>query len=215
MNKLSVVSAIPIVGLLLACKLQAASITFLPDQILILQIDTSSLAGTTGSIDFQFDPGPNTVESASVAIRGFQGATFTSDVQTGGVTGGPLPNQLSIANSGVLNEDLEDLIFSQTILFTLDFSGVAINNPSSQRPQSGSTFTVGLFSDPNATIPSLIDPGGVAFEADISPSGQFTTVLDSSQASLIPEPRYLYLVLLFALGTFRFRRKVATRAIFH
>ena len=215
MNKLFVFAAAPIVGLLLASQSQAAPVTSLPDQILTLSVDTSSLVGTTGSIDFQFNPGPNTVESASVAIRGFQGATFTSDGQTGGVTGGPLPNQLSIANSGVLNEDLEDLTFTRTLLFTLDFSGIAINNPTSQKPQSGSTFTVGLFSDPNATIPSLIDPGGVVFRADIIPGGQFTTVLDSPQASIIPEPAHLPLVLLVALGLLRFRKKLANRAIFH
>ncbi len=207
MTKVTTIAAISILGLLPAFEASAAPVTFLPDQILQIAVDTSSLAGTTGSIDVQFNPGPNSVESASVAVLGFRGAKSTFDQQTGGATGGPLPNAVTITNSAVLNEDLEGLSFGSTLLFTLNFSGVAINNPGSQKPQSGSTFTLGLFSDPGATMPAAIDPSGVAFEADISASGNFTTLIESPQVSIVPEPNYLPALLLFGFGLFTLKKR--------
>ena len=196
MKRFNFLSTISLFSFLLAGNLQAASVPIQPDQILKLSVDTSSLAGTSGSIDLQFNPGPNTFESATVAVTGLEGVTSTSDQQTGAVSGGPFPNKVTLANSGFFNEDLEDVIFSNAILLNLDFSGVAINSPTSQKPQSGSTFTIGIFSDPNASIPASIDLGGVAFEADITASGNFTAVLSSPQASIVPEPSYLPFMLL-------------------
>jgi hypothetical protein len=157
-----------------------------PDQIVPLLIDTSSVAGTTGSIDLQFNPGPNIALNASVAVLGFQGATSTFDQQTGSVSGGPLPNTVTLNNLDVLNEDLEGLNFGNSITLTLDFSGPAINSPGSA--PSGSVFTLGLFSDPGATMPLPIDPTGIAFAANINPNGQFTTLIVSPEVSIVPAP---------------------------
>lgn len=186
MKKTTLLTAISLLGLLRAEPARAAS---LPNQVFQLAVDTSSIAGTTGAIDFQFNPGPNTFQSAAVEVSAFAGAQSTSDQQTGSVTGGPLPNALTMNNTGALNEDLESIVFGDTFSLTLDFSGTAINNPGGSNPQSGSIFTLGLFSDAAATMPVLTyDPNGFIFEEIINPGGQLTTEVISPQASLVPEP---------------------------
>ena len=208
MTRVTTFVTISIFELLSVFDAQAAPVTSLPDQVIQIAVDTSSLAATTGSIDLQFNPGPNSVESASVTVSQFQGAASTFDQQTGSVTGGPLPNTVILTNSTVFNEDLEGLIFGNTLLLTLDFSGVAINNPTSQKPQSGSTFTLGLYTDPGATMPAAINPSGVAAEVDIDASGMVTTTLESPQASIVPEPSYLALNMLFGFGLMSLARRL-------
>lgn len=185
--------------------------TVLPDQIFQLRVDTSTLAGTNGAIDFQFNPGPNTFQSATVTVSAFQGASSTSQQKSGSVTGGPLSNVLTINNTQALNEDLESIVFGNSLNLILDFSGIAINTPGSSSPQSGSVFTLGLFTDAAATMPVLTyDPDGVSFREIINPGGQFITQVASPQASLVPEPSCVALVSLagFGLIALQTRRKV-------
>jgi hypothetical protein len=73
---------------LLPLTLCAASLVY--GAQLNLTVNTSSINGTTGSIDFQFNPGPSTTQAATVQISNFTGATFLSGTQidVGNVTGG-------------------------------------------------------------------------------------------------------------------------------
>jgi hypothetical protein len=210
MKKAIFLMAVSFLGSIYSVPLTAATVPTLPDQIFQLRVDTSSLAGTSGSIDFQLNPGPNTYQSATVTVSGFQGASSTSQGKTGGATGGPLPNVLTINNTQVLNEDLESIVFGNSMSLKLDFSGVAVNTPGSSNPQSGSVFTLGLFSDAAATMPVLTyDPEGAIFREIINPGGQFITQVTSPQASLVPEPSCAALVSLagFGLIALRARRK--------
>ena len=56
-------------------------------------VDTSSVTGTSGSLDFQFNPGPLVSQAASLEILNLTtDGTFTAaPVLTGEVSGGPLP----------------------------------------------------------------------------------------------------------------------------
>ena len=209
MKKTILLTAISLLGSFGSLPVTAA--TVLPDQVFQLRIDTSTLAGTSGAIDLQFNPGPNTFQSATVTVSAFQGAGSTSAQKIGSVTGGPLPNPLTINNTQALNEDLESIVFGNSLNLTLDFSGIAINTPGSSNPQSGSVFTLGLFSDAAATMPILTyDPDGAIFRQIINPGGQFVTQVISPQASLVPEPSCVALVGLagFGLMAWRARRKI-------
>ena len=201
MKTRTLLTAISLFGLSRAFPVTAATVPALPDQVFQLRVDTSTLAGTSGAIDLQFNPGPNTFQSATVQISAFQGASSTSAQKTGSVTGGPLPNVLTINNTQALNEDLESIAFGNSLSLTLDFSGVAINTPGSSNPQAGSVFTLGLFSDAAATMPVLTyDPDGAIFREIINPGGQLVTQVTSPQASLVPEPSCVALVTLAGLG---------------
>lgn len=201
-------TAVSFLGLIYSVPVTAATIPILPDQMFQLLIDTSTLAGTSGSIDMQFNPGPNIYQSATVMVSAFQGANSTSQQKTGGKTGGPLPNVLTINNTQVLNEDLESIAFGNSISLKLDFFGVAINTPGVSNPQSGSVFTLGLFSDAAATMPVLTyDPEGAVFREIINPGGQFTTQVISPQAQLLPEPSCVALVSLAGFGLIALRAR--------
>ena len=194
-------TAVSFIGLLHSFPVAAATVPALPDQVFQLSVDTSTLAGTSGAIDFQFNPGPNTFQSGTVTVSAFQGALSTSEQKTGSATGGPLPNTLTINNTRALNEDLESIAFGNSISLKLDFSGIAINTPGASNPQSGSVFTLGLFSDAAATMPVLTyDPEGAIFREIINPGGQFTTQVISPQAELVPEPGCVSLVSLAGFG---------------
>ena len=204
-------TAVSLLSLPRAFPVTAATVPALPDQVFQVRIDTSTLAGTSGAIDFQLNPGPNTFQSATVKISSFQGAGSTSQGKTGSVTGGPLPNALTINNTQALNEDLESIAFGNSLSLTLDFSGVAVNTPGASNPQSGSVFTLGLFSNAAATKPVLTyDPESAVFREIISPGGQFVAQVTSPQASLVPEPSCVALVALagFGLTTLHARRRV-------
>lgn len=208
MKKAIFLTASSFLGLIASVPMTAATVPTLPDQIFQLSVDTSSLAGASGSIDFQFNPGPNTFQSATLTVSGFQGASSTSQQKIGGTTGGPLPNVLTLNNTQVLNEDLESIVFETTMRLNLDFSGVAINTPGSSNPQSGSVFTLGLFSDAAATMPVLTyDPEGAIFSEIINPGGQFTSQVISPQAALVPEPGSVALVSLAGFGLIAIRAR--------
>src|SRR5271165_323784 len=157
-------------------------------EILNVVVNTSTISGSMGSIDFQFNPGAFTTQAATVQILSFTGATYIAGTQSdiGGVTGGPLPSILSIANSGLDNEDFEDIKFATSLAFTLSFSGPANTSPNASL--SGSTFTLSLFKDAAGTMPVLTtnangilgtvqlnpDSGALSSQA-VSPNVQFTT----------------------------------------
>jgi len=143
-----------------------------------LTVNTSTINGTTGSIDFQFNPGPLTTQAATVQILNFTGATYVSGTQLdiGGATGGPLPTTITIANSGADNEDFEDIKFGNSLAMTLSFTGPAITSPNGSL--SSSTFALALFSDLAGTKPVLTtDPNGVLA----------TVKLDRNTGALIPQ----------------------------
>jgi hypothetical protein len=180
---------------LLLCAASAAN----GAQLINLTVDTSTISGTTGSIDFQFNPGPFTTQAATAQILSFAGATYVSGTQSqfGGATGGPLPATVTIANSAADNEDFEGIKFGTSLGFTLSFDGPAITSPNGSL--STSTFALSLFSDASGTIPVLTsDPNGVLATVQLNRnSGALITQVVSPNAQFgpaVPEPGSLLLV---------------------
>jgi len=186
-------------------------------------VDTSSIAGTAGSLDFNFNPGPFVTQAASLQILSFSGdGTLAGSSTLTGDVSGALPATLTFDNGTGFNDYFEGFTFGATLAFNVSLYGPALSSPDGVST-SGSTFALSMFSDPAGTIPALTTDttDGFAFTVDVNLDGT-TTVSDfSSQTgveqvgSSVPEPSSLILlgtvVILGAMVRFRERFRHRTR----
>jgi hypothetical protein len=119
-------------------------------------VNTSSISGTAGSLDFNFNPGPLVTQSASLQIL-----NFTSNGTLAGacpcVTGnvvGQLPATLTFDNSTGFNDYFDAFTFGTMISFNVNLYGPALSAPDGIST-SGSTFAFSMFSNAAGTIPAL------------------------------------------------------------
>ena len=189
-------------GLGLAVSTHASPITY------AVTVNTSSIPGTAGSIDFNFNPGPFATQAASLQIL-----SFTSDgtlagncpCSTGDVSG-KLPATLTFDNGAVFNDYFDDFKFGSTLSFSITLYGPALSSPDGVST-SGSTFAFSMFSNAAGTIPVLTTDTTDGFAATISVNLDGTTTVNnfSTQTSVsplnstTPEPSTLTLVCIAAL----------------
>jgi hypothetical protein len=158
-----------------------------------ITVDTSTLTGTTGYVDLQFNPGTLTAPGAQAALSGFGGPTLLSgDPQTGatGNVTGALPGPLLFSNTTVYNDFFQAVTFGTTTTFNVNFSG-AFTTASSG---SNTTFSVSLY-DASGTNPIFTtDPsafGGSFLRMDLAPGGgvtTFNTAINPSAVSVAAVP---------------------------
>jgi len=169
-----------------------------------LTIDTSSIAGTVGSLDFNFNPGPLVTQQAALDITGFStDGTLGSAVKTGDVTG-TLPAALAFDNLTAFNDYFTGFTFGSTLSFSVGLSGPALSTPDGVST-SGSSMAFSMFSDAAGTVPALTTNAvdGFAFVVDVNLDGTTTVQNFSRQVSgfpagpPVPEPASL---LLFGSG---------------
>jgi hypothetical protein len=159
-------------------------------------VNTSSLSGDHGAIDFQFNPGVGTFQSATAQISNFTGGTGgTQTVYGSGVVGGPAPSAISITNvAGQDNEVLDTYTFGNSLAFTLNFSGPAITSPAASNT-AGSEFAFFIYSDAAGNNSALTsDPNGVALAFALSPQGVLTASIPSPSVQITPEPSSIALM---------------------
>ncbi len=182
--------------LCLAVSASAAPITY------DVTINTSSVAGTTGSLDLNFNPGSLTTQSASLQILGFSSDGFLagSPELTGDISG-TLPSTVTFDNGTGYNDYFEGFTYGSILSFDVSLYGPALSSPDGLST-SGSTFAFSMFSDAAGTIPVLTTDttDGFAFIVNVNLNGS-TTVTNYSdqttvgpQANVIPEPGTLLLV---------------------
>ena len=196
----------------LALGLAVSAFSARADVIVNFEVNTTSLAGTDGYVDFQFNPG-NASQSATVKVTNFSGATYVAGSQTdvGGASGGPLPSTVSIVNSGGYNDDNEEMKFGNALLFTLDFSGNAISSPNGTPGTSGSSFAFTIYdaaTDSNPLLPST-NVNGYAAVVNVGTNGSVTASTPSSDATVTPEPASWLMMgsgAVALLGVYRRRR---------
>jgi len=163
-------------------------------------IDTSSISGTNGSLDFNFNPGPLLpTQLASLQILNFvsDGSLVAcAGLCNTGDASGTLPGTLTFDNLTGFNDYFQGFKFGSTIFFQVSLSGPALSSPDGLSA-SGSTFAFSMFTDPAGTIPVLAsDPDGIAFTVNVNLDGTSTPDNFSPQTGVWesnPEPGSLAL----------------------
>jgi len=151
-------------------------------------VDSSSISGTAGSFDFNFNPGPLVTQSASLQILNFtsNGALAGNPSLTGDVAGA-LPGTLTFNNGAAFNDYFEGFTYGSTLSFQVSLFGPALSSPDGVST-SGSTFAFSMFSDPAGTIPALTTDtiDGFAFTVDVNLDGTTTVTNFSAQTTVVP-----------------------------
>jgi hypothetical protein len=183
-------------------------------------VNTSSITGTPGSLDFNFNPGPSATQFASLQILNFAAdgslAACAANVQgfcaTGDVSG-QLPAAVTFDNGTAFNDYFDDFTFGTAISFNVSLYGPALTSPDGVST-SGSAFAFSMFSDAAGTVPALTSDttDGFAFTVDVNLDGTTTVSNFSSQTAVVPEtggvpePSTFFLLgTALALGALRFR----------
>jgi hypothetical protein len=116
-------------------------------------VNTASVSGMVGALDFEFNPGPLVTQAASVQIHKFtsDGSPAGNPVLTGDVAGA-LPATLTFDNGTAFNDYIERFTYGSTLSFQASFDGPALTSPDGVS-YSGSTFASACFQMPQE--PSL------------------------------------------------------------
>ena len=151
-------------------------------------VDTSSIAGKSGYMDFQFNPGATSSDGSAVVTNFSSNASnFGIPVITGDAAGA-LPGTVTINSTyGQWNDYFQSLNFGTTISFLLELSG-----------GSGNTFGLSFYSTDGATPLLTSDsPNNCATTIDLN-SASPPTVTDFSsnlvKTSPVPIPAPFWLI---------------------
>ena len=146
-------------------------------------INTASVAGTTGSLDFNFQTGPFGALPATVQVERFLGGLPSDLPERSGNVSGALPGTLALGNDGDYNDYFQTFAFGSLLSFDIVLSGPAVGMAAPGT--SGSTSSFSVFSDTGGTQPALSsNPDGFALTADINADG--TTTLRNYTAPVTP-----------------------------
>jgi hypothetical protein len=189
-------------SLLVAALLCCASMASAAPVTYDVSVDTSSISGTAGSLDFNFNPGPLATQPASAQILDFMsdGMLAGSPTLTGDVAGA-LPGTVTFDNGTAFNDYFEGFTYGSTLSFQVSLYGAALSSPDGTST-SGSAFAFSMFSDAAGTIPALTTDtaNGFAFTVGVSLAGT-TAVANSSAPTTVtpvtptvPEPGTLPLM---------------------
>jgi hypothetical protein len=148
-------------------------------------VDTSSLAGMSGFLSLQFNPGFD-ADPAVASILGFaaSGATLGAATPTGDVTGS-LPMTVAIGNTAAFNELFQSIVFGTSFEFVLSLSGPAVDTPTGAI--TGSTFSLSLIDSALTSFLLSDDPSGAALIVDLFPDASIG-MLRAPAVNYVPEP---------------------------
>jgi hypothetical protein len=105
----------------------------------VITVNTSSLQGTSGYLDFQFNPGNTPFDAASATITGFTtNGTLTTALPNIGDVSGALPGQVVIQNTQVLNEYTQGLTYGSYFDLTVNLAIPTVSGTAT----GGSSFTL-------------------------------------------------------------------------
>jgi hypothetical protein len=180
-----------------ATALEASPITY------SVLVNTSSISGVAGNLDFQFNPGPFPADPSFVAISAFDSnGTLGGLPSTLGAVSGALP-AITIHNTGAFNDYADSFSFGSFLSFLVRFDGTALTNPSGT--SGGSTFAFSLFnSDFSSALLTTDSVNGALVQGDVNLDGTVTIAnfgVDSTTSitvvppsTPVPEPATLLLV---------------------
>ena len=184
-------------------------------------VDTSSLSGTTGLVDFQFNPSDTVVDELTATVSNFDpvagllaGTLSTSGDVSGTIAPGPLT--LTYDPDNGFNDANQALTFGNTLSFDVVFSGNLTNpNPSAE-------FSLNLYDSDYNSLLALDQNGTSNLLIDVNSDGtQTITAVTETTVSpedigpiTVPEPSSLLLVCtaLVSIGGWRRWRKHGRKA---
>lgn len=182
-------------------------------------VNTPSIVGTAGSLDFQFNPGPLVTQTADVQILGFTSdGALGASTPTGDVTG-TLPGTVLFDNGTGYNDYFTGFTYGNTISFVVNLFGPAVTSPDGTST-SGSEFAFSMFSDSAGTIPVLTTDSvnGFALAGNINLDGtttltNFSSDLTVTPVSVVATPEPGTILLLFSglagLGLIKLRKSIS------
>src|SRR5690349_4282915 len=93
-------------------------------------VNTASVSGTAGALDFEFNPGPLVTQAASLQVLSFtsDGALAVNPAPTGDVAG-KLRGTLTFNNSAALNDYFTGLTYGSRLSFEASLDGPALSAP--------------------------------------------------------------------------------------
>ena len=177
-----------------------------------VSVNTSTLSGQGGNLDFQFNPGGLGAESATATVTSFQtvGGILSQPAMLTGDATGSLPGTLTLDNGTLYNDVFQGFIYGNSFSFRLTLSGQALDNPGGT---FGSSFALSLY-DAGGIRPLLTtDPNGSVLTVNLNANG--TTLAETFPQSLtnsipvavatsaVPEPSTMVL-LIISLPVFLF-----------
>jgi hypothetical protein len=182
-----ILSIMAMIGLAMAAT--ASPITY------TVSVNTQALAGTTGSLDFNFNPGPLVSQSAMLQILDFSGGALAGGPVLSGDASGSLPGTLSLDNGTGFNDYFQQFTYGPTLTFDVSLYGPALSAPDGVS-SSGSTFAFSMFSDAAGTVPALTTDvsDGFAYVVNVNLDGSTTMTNYIVNSAVAPEPVTLFLV---------------------
>ena len=151
-----------------------------------ITINTTALSGTTGFLDFQFNPGPNSVAPANAYLSGFSssGVLDLTGLFTSGDVSGNLPGTVTFDNGTPLNDYSPNFTFGSSIAFQVSLAWTQPVLP----PASGSAFVFYMYQNSSGQFfTGAPSPDGRAFDLNIDPNGGTTVNNDfASAVSIVP-----------------------------
>jgi len=177
------------------------------DSIYEIHVDTTSISGTVGYLDFQFNPGAPPVDAASATLSGFTSdGTLGTPLSNVGDVSGSLPGTVGINNTDVQNEYTDGFTFGSffDVFVNLDIPIISGN------AQSGDSFLLTL---DDSNFDPLIGEGGsigqlveIDLDTNGNPTVQNFSPNGEATVALTPEPSSL-LLLVTGLGALISKRK--------
>jgi len=135
-----------------------------------VSVDTSSLSGQSGYLDFQFNPGDSTALPATAAVALFQtvGGVLVQPAILTGDAAGSLPGTLTLDNGTAFNDAFQGFTFGSSFNFTVTLSGPAVDSPGGT---VGSAFASSLYASDGMTPLLTIDPNGSVATINLNANG--------------------------------------------
>lgn len=198
---------------LLSLALAAAALIATPasaDTHYQVQLDTRAWAGSSGWLDFQFNPGNQPAPGAQLLISQLSG-NFGSEFALEGQAAGSLASGFSLGNGSGFNNLFHAANLGGSFSFRLSFSGDIYSQPGTV----GTSFSLGLLAGDQQSY--LGNPDGALFLIELMPAldagGPASTTLSLlggqsiAAVAAVPEPESYALMLagLAALGLLRRR----------